>query len=108
MLFFYDVISEFNNGYTGLFGEKDEEGEEEDEQGTTSASTTSNRRIEQSYSFGKKWGWVYWVDRVSETVRDSWNNVYKMNPYEFFNILCYRKDKDEEEKRKLEEWKRTH
>jgi hypothetical protein len=31
-----------------------------------------------------------------------------MNPYEFFNILSYRKDKDSEEKRVMEEWKRTH
>ena len=27
---------------------------------------------------------------------------------EFLNILAYRKDKNEEEKRKLDEWKRRH
>lgn len=108
MLFFYNLISEFNKGYTALFGEEDEEGNEEDEQGRTGENTKRNRPIEQGSEFGRKWGFTYWVDKVSETTREPWSVVYDMNPYTFFNILCYRKDKDAEEKRQLEEFKRTH
>ena len=91
-----------------MFGEKDEEVEEEDEQGTTGTSATSNRRGEQGNEFSKKWGWTYWIDIVSETTREPWSKVYEMNPYFFFNTLSYRKDKDAEEKRQLDEWRRKH
>lgn len=31
-----------------------------------------------------------------------------MNVYEFFNILCYSIDKDNEDRRNLEMWKNKH
>ena len=43
---------------------------------------------------------------VSETTREPWSKVYEMTPIVFFNILCYRKDKDAEEKRQMEIFKR--
>lgn len=46
------------------------------------------------------------VDRVAETVNDSWDKVYEMNIYMFFNILSYRQDKQAEEKRQIELYKR--
>lgn len=58
--------------------------------------------------FGNRWRWIALIDRVSETVRDSWEKVFAMNIYEFFNILCYSIDKSNEEKRQLENWKRKH
>ena len=45
---------------------------------------------------------------VSETCREGWSTVYSMNPYEFFNILAYRIDKNNEEKRQIDAWKRLH
>lgn len=108
MLFFYALISEFNKGYANLFGEKDEEGDEEDDTGGEGENTRGHRPPEQGNQFGEKWGWIYFVDRVSETSREPWSVVYQMNPYEFFNILSYRKDKDAEEKRVMDEWKRKH
>jgi hypothetical protein len=58
--------------------------------------------------FGIRWKWIATVDRVSETIRDSWEKVFDMNIYEFFNVLCYSIDKANEEKRQLEMWKRKH
>ena len=46
------------------------------------------------------------VDMVSETCRCEWGKVYDMNIYEFFNIMAYRTDKKNEEKRQIEEYKR--
>lgn len=31
-----------------------------------------------------------------------------MSAVEFLNILCYRKDKNEKEKKEIEKWKRAH
>lgn len=75
--------------------DNEEYGEEEEDGGSDS-------------EFGKRWKWVAMVDRVSETVRDSWEKVFTMNVYEFFNIVCYRIDKDNEDKRNMELWKKKH
>jgi hypothetical protein len=43
---------------------------------------------------------------VSETCRCEWAKVFGMNIYEFFNIIAYRTDKKNEEKRQIELYKR--
>lgn len=48
------------------------------------------------------------MDRVSETCRCAWAEVWRMPVLEFLTVLAYRKDKDERERRELEEWKRKH
>jgi len=48
------------------------------------------------------------VDRVSETLRCSWDEVFRKPAVEFLNTLAYRKDKTAWEKEALEQWKRTH
>jgi len=45
---------------------------------------------------------------VSETYRCDWDRVYEMTALQFLNILAYRKDKAEHEKREMERWRRTH
>lgn len=44
------------------------------------------------------------MDRVSETKRVSWDEVFAMNIYEFFNIVAYTRHKDN----KLKEMKAKH
>ena len=58
--------------------------------------------------FAAKWGWVANVDAVAETCRCDWDKVWQMTITEFLNLLSYRKDKVEESKRQMEQWKRTH
>lgn len=48
------------------------------------------------------------MDAVSETLRCSWDDVWRMTAIEFLNILCYRRDKDEREKKEIEKWKNSH
>lgn len=43
---------------------------------------------------------------VAQTCNESWSEVYKMNPYFFFNVLSYKIDKSAEEKRQIDEWKK--
>lgn len=38
----------------------------------------------------------------------NWDAVFMKNIYEFFNIVAYRKDKDEKRQRQIEKWKHTH
>ena len=93
MWFFSENLSQLNKEYSVLFGIEDGEGEDGEGEGGEE-STTGN-------TFSDKWGWIYQVDTVSETVRVSWDVVFKMNIIEFLNILCYTKDKKEEEKRQM-------
>jgi hypothetical protein len=48
------------------------------------------------------------VDGVSETMRQSWNDTFRMPALEFLNVIAYRKDKAEEERRQIERWKKQH
>lgn len=48
------------------------------------------------------------VDRASETLRCSWDEVWSKPAVEFLNILAYRRDKDAREREAVEKWRRTH
>lgn len=39
-------------------------------------------------------------------MRVSWDEVFRLPALQFLNMICYRKDKAEEEKRKIEQWKK--
>lgn len=97
------MVQQFVEGYSKLFKQETYEDDEEgEEQGDT-------REVQASVgTFGEKWGWIAMVDRVSETVRDSWEKVMGMNVFEFFNIVAYATDKAAYEKEQLENWKRNH
>ena len=89
-----------------MFNQEDKETDEErEEQGTEGEDGTGNNGAEESEGFSKKWQWIYLVDCVSEIARSSWDDVYAMNIYTFFNILSYRQDKKAEEKRQIELYK---
>ena len=48
------------------------------------------------------------VDGVSETIREPWGVVMEMPVTQFFNLMAYRKDKADKERRDIEQWRRTH
>ncbi len=50
-------------------------------------------------------GWLSLIDKVSATVRKSWDDVFSMNVYEFFNIVSYLRWRDEREKQRIQRWK---
>lgn len=52
--------------------------------------------------------WISLVDSVSQLTRDKWDDVFKKNIYEFFNLLAYLKHKSNKEKERIEKWKREH
>jgi hypothetical protein len=74
-------MSRFNQGYRNLFCISDKEDVEEGEGEVT---------------FSSKWGWIYYIDIISELTKNSWDKVFEMGIYEFFNLLAYRKDKQNE------------
>ena len=75
------------------------EEEKQEEQGqdreTTEASETTTSSSFQWYSL---------IDGVSETTRESWNVVWGMGIYEFFNIVAYRNEKSERQKEEIKKW----
>jgi len=48
------------------------------------------------------------VDAVAEVTRESWANVYELPILEFLNVLAYRRDKQAEQDKQREQWRRTH
>lgn len=107
MWFFSSSLSQFNKRYPNLFGIEDEEMDEEgkDEGGEGENSGDSGEDAENS--FQSKWGWLASVDSVSETIREPWGVVFKMNIVEFLNILSYIKDKANEHKRQMQKYKNS-
>jgi len=45
------------------------------------------------------------VDDVSELTRETWDAVFKKTIYEFFNLLSYLRQKNENLKNSIEKWK---
>ena len=41
-------------------------------------------------------------------MRLSWDDVYRMPAVEFLNVVCYRRDKAEEERMQMEKWKKRN
>ena len=41
-------------------------------------------------------------------MRIDWDRVYGMPVIEFLNVICYIKDKTEDDKRELEKWKKNN
>ena len=75
--------------------EEDERGREEEDAGTDS-------------TFGAKWGWIACVDKVSETKRVSWDDVFLMSVTEFLNILAYSQDKYNHQENEIKKFKQKH
>lgn len=48
------------------------------------------------------------VDAISELTRQPWDSVWNMDVIEFLNLICYREDKLNEQKKQIEKWRRTH
>ena len=41
-------------------------------------------------------------------MRRDWDTVFKMSILEFLNVIAYRRDKAEEDKRQIELWKKRN
>lgn len=97
------MVSGIIQSYGNFFNKEDEEDDEErEERGNEEEDTGSNNE------FGNKWGWISMVDRVSETIRESWKVVFDMGVMEFLNILCYSKDKAAFEKKQIDDYVKKH
>ena len=101
--FFFDLVQQINSGYSELLT-----GAGEGDQGQEEAEGDPGADPSAGGGFEERWGWIANVDAASETCRCSWDELMRWPAVEFLNILAYRKDKNEEEKRKLDEWKRRH
>jgi len=93
-------VQGFNRNYSNLFGTEDTEDGEEGE--------TDGGPAEGIDKFAENWGYVRFVDRVSELTRKTWDEVFEMNVYEFFNIIAYAKDKAVAEKESIKAWEKKH
>lgn len=52
--------------------------------------------------------WLTLIDEVGELTRDKWDDVFKKNIYEFFNLVAYLKYKNKRRKEQIEKWKQAH
>ena len=104
MFFFSQAISNFNKGFSELFQLDDEKTEEEiEEPGAGEGSGRALGENEESY-----FGWLALIDNVGELTRDKWDDVFKKNIYEFFNLVSYLQYKSKKQKDQIEKWKQSH
>jgi hypothetical protein len=97
------MVQEINSRFSELLQTGGNEDQGQDQEGGDPAQDPGTGE-----TFADKWGWVANVDAASETCRCSWDEVLRWTAIEFLNILSYRKDKIDKEKKDIEEWKRTH
>jgi hypothetical protein len=95
-------VAEINTGYPNLFDEGGASDKGPDEAGGGNDGNTGVS------GFADRWGWVAHVDGVSETMRQSWDATFRMPVLEFLNVVSYRRDKAEEERRRIEQWKKRN
>lgn len=69
---------------SGLFGDANE---------SDKSNIKGSRERQRISNFLNQWGWEYNVDLVSQQMRISEDEVYKMNVTHFINKLSYLKDK---------------
>lgn len=109
MLFFSKEANDIYKAYTNLFGANDEDMEEEgsdtEGEGTTDGSREKDGDIE---GFAYRWGWIYSVDIVSETMKLNWHEVMDLNIIEFLNVRSYIKDKGDWQKKRADEYNKLH
>lgn len=109
MRFFSEAVSGLHKAYPTLLGRETEEGNEEGEKsGTENETEGSYDENEGVQGFHQKWNWVYWIDRVSETQRISWDDAFRKNVVEFLNTIAYIKDKADWEKSEYEKLTRRN
>ena len=64
--------------------------------------------VEENTGGDTEYTWLQCIDIVSETLRISWHEVYRISVIEFLNILAYNKEKTRKEKEVLEKWRRNN
>lgn len=107
MLFFSQGITELNKTYASLFGLDDKDDENKGQEGEGESENGVEDDTEPVGFIGR-WNWIFWVDTISELVRQNWDEVMRKNITEFLSLMCYRKDKSLWEKEQAEKWKKTH
>ena len=102
--FFCKLVNEFNENYPDFIHkdseEADSEGEESGGEGEAEGDTGKISESEKTFR------WLSHIDSVSETLRVSWDDVFSMNVYEFFNILSYVKEKNRRRTEEMKKWSR--
>ena len=64
--------------------------------------------VEENTGGDTEYTWLQCIDIVSETLRISWHEVYRISVIEFLNMLAYVKEKNRKEKEVLEKWRRNN
>lgn len=92
--FYISLIKEFNSSYPQIFvvyeGGEDELGDEQDASGTQQTN------------------WLTLIDSVSDLTKINWNDIWKLNIYDFFNYYVYAKEKNERQLQKIQKLKNGH
>ena len=89
-------MAQLNDSYSELF--EISSSKEEGDRGS----------VEENTGRDTEYSWLQCIDIVSETLRISWHEVYRIPVIEFLNILAYIKEKTRKEKEVLEKWRRNN
>ncbi len=82
------VLQDVNRQYANLYG------------GTDGEPTQGSEA-----TFHGKWGWIATINDMANNDRTKWDYFFKMNVIEFLNTTSFYKDKGEDDKRKIENYK---
>ena len=103
MLFFSNVIGEFNKGFANLLGLADiEDGEENDAggKGENGGAEDQDEPVDEGFL------WLAFIKEFSDMTKEPWGNVWSIDIYTFFNTIAFSRKWHELEKKEMEKWKR--
>lgn len=89
-------MAQLNDSYSELF--EISSSKEEGDRGS----------VEENTGRDTEYSWMGTVDVVSETLRISWHEVYRLPVIEFLNILAYVKERNRKEKEALKRWQQSN
>lgn len=81
--------------------EDEESGDDEEDGGSVEGDT------EEAGGFNA-FNWLLLINRVSERTKLTWEQIWDLNIYTFFNYLQFDVEYRKMEEREMQKWKQTH
>ena len=102
MLFFSNVIGEFNKGFANLLGlanGKDEQENDGNGQEENGGDEDADGKLDAGFL------WLALIKEFSDITKETWGTVWTIDIYTFFNTIAFSRKWHELEKKEMEKWR---
>ena len=101
-------MKDLNDKYPNLFKKSSEETIQSGEESSEEGRAAEDDGADTANDYESRWGWWIWVSEVSKEWRVSWFETLEQTAIMFLNTVCFIIDKNNNEKKQIENWKRKN